>query len=117
MADIIGFIGLGVMGGPMCRNIATKHPGRVLCFDLSDAARAALEDTKAEQVDSVEALAKEADIICMSLPGGPQVLRLDTRAVPEPGAGEVLIKVHAAGVMRAPMPRGLRPESAGPTVA
>ena len=24
----IGFIGLGVMGGPMCRNTARKHAGR-----------------------------------------------------------------------------------------
>ena len=31
-------------------------------------------------------------------PGGPEVLRLETREVPSPGAGEVLIKVHAAGV-------------------
>lgn len=74
--DTIGFIGLGVMGGPMCRNIATKHAGPVLCFDLSEDARAALSDTKAEAMDSVEALAAEADIICLSLPGGPQMLKV-----------------------------------------
>ena len=31
MADsavpVIGFVGLGVMGGAMCRNMAVKHPG------------------------------------------------------------------------------------------
>lgn len=33
-------------------------------------------------------------------PGGPEVLRLDTGPVPQPKAGEVLIKVAAAGVNR-----------------
>jgi 3-hydroxyisobutyrate dehydrogenase-like beta-hydroxyacid dehydrogenase len=69
----IGFIGLGVMGGPMCRNIAKKHAGRVLMLDREPAAVAALSDTKAEAASSVEALAAVADVIFLSLPGGPQV--------------------------------------------
>jgi NADPH2:quinone reductase len=32
--------------------------------------------------------------------GSPEVLQLTTRAIPQPGAGECLIKVHAAGVNR-----------------
>jgi NADPH2:quinone reductase len=32
--------------------------------------------------------------------GGPEVLQLQTRALPEPGAGEVLIRVNSAGVNR-----------------
>ena len=31
-------------------------------------------------------------------PGGPDALRIDHRPLPTPGAGEVLIKVSAAGV-------------------
>ena len=75
MTDIqtIGFIGLGVMGGPMCRNIAKKHAGRVLMLDREPVAVAALSDTKAEAASSVEALAAVADVIFLSLPGGPQV--------------------------------------------
>ncbi|MFC0218833.1 NAD(P)-dependent oxidoreductase [Pseudochelatococcus lubricantis] len=72
-AETIGFIGLGVMGGPMCRNVALKHPGRVIAFDLSATALEALADTKAEPATSPEALAAEADVIFLSLPGGPQV--------------------------------------------
>ena len=30
MHDKLGFIGLGVMGEPMCRNLAGKHRGKVL---------------------------------------------------------------------------------------
>jgi putative PIG3 family NAD(P)H quinone oxidoreductase len=33
-------------------------------------------------------------------PGGPEVLRPSTRPVPEPVAGEILIRIHAAGVNR-----------------
>jgi len=33
-------------------------------------------------------------------PGAPDVLKLTLRAIPEPGPGEVLIKVAAAGVNR-----------------
>lgn len=72
-SETIGFIGLGVMGGPMCRNVAMKHPGRVVAFDLSSAALDALADTRAERAGSVEELAAVADVVFLSLPGGPQV--------------------------------------------
>lgn len=72
-SETIGFVGLGVMGGPMCRNVALKHPGRVVAFDLSSAALDALADTKVERAASIEELAAAADVIFLSLPGGPQV--------------------------------------------
>jgi len=71
--ETIGFIGLGVMGGPMCRNMAKKHAGRVLMLDRDAAAMTALSDTRAEAATSLEALAAAADAIFLSLPGGPQV--------------------------------------------
>src|SRR5260370_36895009 len=48
-------------------------------------------------------------------PGPPQVLRAVERAVPEAGAGEVLIRVAAAGVNRADVlqRKGLYPPPAG----
>jgi 3-hydroxyisobutyrate dehydrogenase-like beta-hydroxyacid dehydrogenase len=70
---IIGFVGLGVMGGPMCRNVALKHGGEVVAFDLSPTAFAALEGTKARRARTVAELAEQADIVFMSLPGGQQV--------------------------------------------
>jgi NADPH2:quinone reductase len=39
----------------------------------------------------------------ISTPGGPEVLKAATRPVPEPGPGEVLIRVKAAGVNRPDM--------------
>jgi 3-hydroxyisobutyrate dehydrogenase-like beta-hydroxyacid dehydrogenase len=70
---VIGFVGLGVMGGPMCRNVAQKHGGEVVAFDVSAAAFAALEDTKARRAATLAEIAQYADIVFLSLPGGPQV--------------------------------------------
>ena len=39
-------------------------------------------------------------VIEITEPGGPEVLRLAEREAPVPGAGEILIAVHAAGVNR-----------------
>ena len=38
--------------------------------------------------------------IAISTPGGPEVLKPETRPVPKPGPGEILIRVAAAGVNR-----------------
>ncbi|MFK3780144.1 NAD(P)-dependent oxidoreductase [Agrobacterium sp. NPDC089420] len=69
----IGFIGLGVMGGPMCRNVALKHQGHVIAFDMNDEAFSAIEGTRGERAPSIAKLATEADFVLLSLPGGPQV--------------------------------------------
>jgi len=42
----------------------------------------------------------EMRVVEISAPGGPEVLREATRRVPKPGAGEILIRVRAAGVKR-----------------
>jgi NADPH2:quinone reductase len=39
-------------------------------------------------------------VVGISKPGGPEVLLPETRAVPSPGPGEILVKVAAAGVNR-----------------
>lgn len=44
--------------------------------------------------------ARSMQAIEISQPGGPEVLRLTERPVPQPAAGEVLIRVQAAGVNR-----------------
>ncbi|ASP36911.1 NAD(P)H-quinone oxidoreductase [Labrenzia sp. VG12] len=39
-------------------------------------------------------------VVAISEPGGPEVLKIETRPVPELGQGEILIRVAAAGVNR-----------------
>jgi NADPH:quinone reductase len=48
----------------------------------------------------MEKLPAQMTVIGISKPGGPEVLLPETRAVPAPGPGEILIKVQAAGVNR-----------------
>jgi 3-hydroxyisobutyrate dehydrogenase-like beta-hydroxyacid dehydrogenase len=69
----IGFVGLGVMGGPMCRNMAIKHGGALRVFDTNPAAAALLDGTDAQVVGSLAELAAQADVVFLSLPGAPQV--------------------------------------------
>lgn len=69
----VGFIGLGVMGGPMCRNVALKHDGAVLAFDLDPHRATELEGTGATIVPDIKHIWQQADIVLMSLPGSAQV--------------------------------------------
>jgi 3-hydroxyisobutyrate dehydrogenase-like beta-hydroxyacid dehydrogenase len=72
-APSIGFIGLGVMGGPMCRNVVRKHSAPVHAFELNPAALQALAEAGARPARSVADVAAASDIIFLSLPGGRQV--------------------------------------------
>lgn len=49
---------------------------------------------------NVTSLPQSMTAIAIREPGGPEVLVPETRAVPQPGPGEVLIRVAAAGVNR-----------------
>ncbi len=71
MTDIntIGFIGLGVMGEPMCGHLARKSGRPVLGADLNPAPLARLAEDGLEASD-VETIARSADIVFLSLPDG-----------------------------------------------
>ena len=71
--DKLGFIGLGVMGEPMCRNLARRHRGRVLAHDLRPEPVKRLSVDGVVPAKSIAALAAEAEVIFLSLPGEAQV--------------------------------------------
>lgn len=73
VTSTLGFIGLGVMGGPMCRNVVKKHAGAVHVFDVSLAARDEAGAADAKVAACVADVAKAADLVFLSLPGGRQV--------------------------------------------
>jgi 3-hydroxyisobutyrate dehydrogenase-like beta-hydroxyacid dehydrogenase len=69
----LGFVGLGVMGAAMCRNVAAKHDGPVFAFDIQPQAFDALSNTKARRTSTLEEVWNEADLVFLSLPGSDQV--------------------------------------------
>src|SRR6266850_2421427 len=64
----VGFIGVGNMGGPMCRNIVKKSNHQVTVFDLNAAALKTCTDLGATAAKSVAEVTKGADVVMTSLP-------------------------------------------------
>ena len=64
----IGFIGLGVMGEPICRNLVKKSGAGVIAFDLSQPVLARLRDEGAAVAASVAEVVNHSDIVFLCLP-------------------------------------------------
>jgi 3-hydroxyisobutyrate dehydrogenase-like beta-hydroxyacid dehydrogenase len=69
----IGFIGIGVMGEPMCRNLAEKSGRSVIAFDRERAPLERLKAAGVEPAESIQALARACDTVFMALPSGKHV--------------------------------------------
>ncbi len=69
----IGFIGLGVMGEPMCRNLARKAGGGIVAFDRQPEPLARLAPFGVAAAGSLGEVAAAADILLLSLPSGQHV--------------------------------------------
>ena len=69
----IGFIGLGVMGEPICRNLAVKSGLPVAAWDIQAAPLARLLAHGVQGAASVAALAAGSDAVFVCLPSGQQV--------------------------------------------
>ena len=66
----IGFIGLGVMGEPMCRNLAVKSGGRIVACDLSQSPLERLAQHGVIRCGSVREAVVESDVVFLCLPSG-----------------------------------------------
>jgi 3-hydroxyisobutyrate dehydrogenase len=69
----IGFIGLGVMGEPICRNLVKKSGRRVLAFDLSPEPLVRLREEGAEIAGSAAELIKQSELLFLCLPSAKHV--------------------------------------------
>lgn len=70
-AEKIGFIGLGIMGKPMAKNLIKA--GHQLVIHNGSGAADELKDEGAEGADSHKAVAEACDIVITCLPAGPEV--------------------------------------------
>lgn len=74
-SSTFGFIGLGVMGEPMCRHLVQKTKQKVLIHDLNADPVARLVQAGAVDAGSVAAVAK-ADIVFISMPSGEHLKKI-----------------------------------------
>ncbi len=99
VCETIGFIGLGVMGEPMCRNLTTKGSWSVQAFDLNAEPLARIEHHGAKTARTVADLAAASDVVITCLPGGAVVrdLVLGQGALLEHlSAGKILIDMSTS---------------------
>src|ERR1700749_694147 len=69
----IGFIGLGVMGEPMCRNLARQSGRSVIAFDQVAAPLERLAPDGVRAASGIRELARQCGIVFMALPSGAHV--------------------------------------------
>jgi hypothetical protein len=69
----IGFIGLGVMGEPICRNLVRKSGARVMAFDLSAEPLQRLRADGADIAGSLSDAIRQSDLLFLCLPSAKHV--------------------------------------------
>lgn len=92
----LGFIGTGVMGEPMCRNLARKSGTSVLAYDDR---REPLERLAAEGVraaNSVAGLVAGVDIVFLCLPGEPQVREVAREILAHARPGQTVVDMSTS---------------------
>ncbi|BAI76307.1 3-hydroxyisobutyrate dehydrogenase (plasmid) [Azospirillum sp. B510] len=126
---VIGFIGLGNMGGPMAANLV-KAGHQVVGYDLAPAAIEAARAAGVAIGESPAAIAATTEVVITMLPGGKHVLSVhgDIAPVAKPGAllidcstidvesarkAHALAAEHGAASLDAPVSGGVGGAAAG----
>jgi 3-hydroxyisobutyrate dehydrogenase-like beta-hydroxyacid dehydrogenase len=94
---ILGFIGLGVMGEPMCGHLARRSGLTVLAHDLRDEPLQRLAAAGVQSAD-LPRLAAEADAILLSLPDGRAVDAVIAQLEPHLHPGQCVIDTSTSSV-------------------
>jgi 3-hydroxyisobutyrate dehydrogenase len=100
-SNTIGFIGLGVMGEPICRNLLKKSGKRVVAFDLSAEPLARLRDDGASVAASIGDVVRASDILFYCLPSGKHVRGLFENAggiLENARAGQIIVDLGTSPV-------------------
>jgi 3-hydroxyisobutyrate dehydrogenase-like beta-hydroxyacid dehydrogenase len=88
---MIGFIGVGVMGEPICRHLARKSGREVLAYDVSPEPLERLKAHGVKAAASVRQVAERCDTVFLSLPGATEVKEVCV------GQASLLIHMRPAG--------------------
>lgn len=97
----IGFIGLGVMGEPICRNLVRKAGLPVTVFDMQTEPLARLAADGAQTAASMTELVASADIVFLCLPSGEivhQIAHQPDGLLASMRKGQVLVDLSTSSV-------------------
>lgn len=93
----IGFIGLGVMGEPMCGHLARRSGKTVLAYDLRNEPLARLAEFGVKGA-TPEQLARDCDVIIMSLPDGRAMQAVVAGLEPHLRPGQCVVDTSTSSV-------------------
>jgi hypothetical protein len=95
--ETIGFIGLGVMGEPMCGHLARRSGKRVLAYDVrpEPAGRLAADGVNTMPLDGI---ARNCDLILLSLPDGKAVASVVATLAPLLHPGQCIADTSTSSV-------------------
>jgi 3-hydroxyisobutyrate dehydrogenase-like beta-hydroxyacid dehydrogenase len=96
--EVLGCIGLGVMGEPICANLARRSGCRVIGFDLRGEPLRRLAADSVVAAEGIAAVGEAASVVFLSLPGGEELAEVGARLLPAMRAGAVLVDLSTAPV-------------------
>ncbi len=96
--NTIGFIGLGVMGEPMCHNLHTKSGRTVIAYDIDPAPLERARAANMGVADSLEDIAKNCGTIFISMPSGVQLAEICASLKPHMTSGQTIVDTTTAPV-------------------
>jgi 3-hydroxyisobutyrate dehydrogenase-like beta-hydroxyacid dehydrogenase len=95
---VLGFIGLGVMGEPMCANLVRKSGSKVRGFDLKTEPVERLAALGLRPAGSIAELCEAADIVFLSLPSGREVEAVCAGILDHPGRVRTIVDMSTTEV-------------------
>ena len=93
----IGFIGLGVMGEPMCGHLARRSGKAVLAYDLRNEPLGRLAEFGVKGA-TPEQLARNCEVIIMSLPDGKAMQAVVAQLEPHLKPGQTVVDTSTSSV-------------------
>ena len=96
--ETLGFIGLGVMGEPMCHNLHKKSGRTVIAYDIDPAPLVRAREANMGVANSLQDIAKNCDIIFLSLPSGVQLEQVCQGLNPYMRVGQTIVDTTTAPV-------------------
>ena len=95
----LGFIGTGVMGEPMCRNLAAKSGRRIIAWDPQPGPLERLRALGVAIAGSPGEIAAQSEVLFVCLPGGAQLRQLcESALLPAARKGLTLVDLGTSGV-------------------